>query len=292
MWPRMFNAPSVKGRAVAYGPVAHGGPADCQFYRTPPLNPGGGNEAGLAVASSPPFRVEPLPSKIPAGQVAVFAGTAFTQPSSVPSPLGRLPLDADDPRSLGSRAGERKRDIFLGVAGNELAPASFRMPSGGVVAVLGRTGSGRSNTLHALKVLNPGQPWRTCPVQPDAAEGYLKDLLAEAEAGGLPRDAVLLVDDVDLLSPPAIKNLGQANALGCTVVATAAYSPLLLQRVPLIMNARAAGVGLLLGPRSSADGDLFGVRFETESNPPPGRGVLISNGNSCPLQVAWAGADG
>jgi S-DNA-T family DNA segregation ATPase FtsK/SpoIIIE len=118
----------------------------------------------------------------------------------------------------------------------------------------------------------------------------VKNLVLEAEAGGLPQEAVLLVDDVDLLSPPAVQKLGQLNALGLTVVATAVYSPMLLQRVPLVMNARAAGVGLLLGPRSAADGDLFGVRFEIEPNSPPGRGILVSNGSSCPLQVAWAEA--
>lgn len=95
---------------------------------------------------------------------------------------------------------------------------------------------------------------------------------------------------MDLLAPPAARDLGQLNALGYPAVVTAAYSPALLQRVPLIMNSRASGIGLLLCPRSAADGDLFGSRFEIEASPPAGRGVLISAGRSCPLQVAWAGA--
>jgi S-DNA-T family DNA segregation ATPase FtsK/SpoIIIE len=102
---------------------------------------------------------------------------------------------------------------------------------------------------------------------------------------------VLLVDDVDLLGPPAWKALEQLNALGHSLVVAAAYSPALIQRVPLMMGARTSGVGLLLGPRSSADGDFYGVRFEVEPHSPPGRGVLISSGTSQALQVAWAGAE-
>ena len=34
------------------------------------------------------------------------------------------------------------------------------------------------------------------------------------------------------------------------------------------------------------DGDLFGVRFELEPNPPPGRAVLLSDGAAVPVQLA------
>jgi len=290
IWPRMPAVPAVRGRAAAFGPVANGGPVACQFYCNPPASADGSKDPGQPITSSPPFRVEPLPAKIPAEEVAAFAGTALVDPSpglppsSQPAPAGRG--QSPQPHTTA-----RKADILLGVTGDELDPAYFRVRPGGVVAVLGGPGSGKSNTLHALKALNPEQLWYACPVRPHAAEGYMKDLVLEAEAGDVPREAVLLVDDVDLLGPAALQNLGQLNALGFTVVVTAVYSPMLLQRVPLVMNARAARVGLLLGPRSAADGDLFGVRFEIESNPPPGRGVLVSNGTSFPLQVAWAGAD-
>jgi S-DNA-T family DNA segregation ATPase FtsK/SpoIIIE len=171
------------------------------------------------------------------------------------------------------------------------------MPGGGLFAVLGNPGGGRSNTLHAFKALNATKLWHACPSpsgaagQAEAAGNFLKRLLNRAEAGALSREGVLLVDDVDLLAPPALRDLERLNALGCSVVVSAAYSPVLLQHVPLLMNARLAGAGLLLAPRSTADGDLFGIRLETEPDPPPGRGVLISDGRSCPVQVAWAGAD-
>jgi S-DNA-T family DNA segregation ATPase FtsK/SpoIIIE len=114
-------------------------------------------------------------------------------------------------------------------------------------------------------------------------------VLLQSEGGVLPRETVLLVDDVDLLGPLEWRALEQLNALGHSLVVAAAYSPVLIQRVPLMMGARASGVGLLLGPRSFADGDFYGVRFEVEPHSPPGRGVLISRGMSLALQVAWGG---
>ena len=72
------------------------------------------------------------------------------------------------------------------------------------------------------------------------------------------------------------------------MVLTASFSTMLLQSVPLLLNARSQGTGVLIAPRSLADGDLFGVRFEVESNPPPGRGVLISEGRTMAVQLGWA----
>ena len=34
------------------------------------------------------------------------------------------------------------------------------------------------------------------------------------------------------------------------------------------------------------DGDLFGIRFELEPNPPPGRAVLLAHGRAMPVQLA------
>jgi S-DNA-T family DNA segregation ATPase FtsK/SpoIIIE len=290
MWPRVPAMPAVRGRAAAFGPAAGGGPVVCQFYRKPvPCPAPAGSGSQYRPGASPPFRVEPLPAKITVGQVAAFmeeAGLRHAAVQCVPGKDG----------AVGARRSElpephrRQNDVFLGVAGDEPAPVSLRLPSAGVTAVLGNPGSGKSNTLLALAALNPAQQWRTSPMAAEAGGDFWKNLLAEAEGGGLPRKTVLLVDDVDQLALPALRALEQLNALGHCLIVTAAYSPMLFQRVPLVMNARAAGAGLLLGPRSMADGDLFGVRFDVEDNPPPGRGVLISGGRSCPLQVAWSGA--
>ncbi|MDQ0663734.1 S-DNA-T family DNA segregation ATPase FtsK/SpoIIIE [Arthrobacter ulcerisalmonis] len=291
MWPRMPATAAVRGRAVAFGPLSGGAPVACQFYRYPAPDGAGRSGARHPAAASPPFRVEPLPTTITVRQVEALMAPAGRQPASVPSPPGRAPSEGSR-RAGGPGTAGRQRDVVVGVAGDEPAPVSLRMPGGGVTAILGNPGSGKSNTLHALAALNPAQPWCTCPVPSETAGDFWKDLLVQAEGGAVPRETVLLVDDVDLLAPPVLGALDQLNALGHSLVVTAGYSPMIFQRVPLIMNARAGGAGVLLGPRSMADGDLFGVRFEVEVNSPPGRGVLISSGKSCPLQVAWAGVTG
>ncbi|MDP9985085.1 S-DNA-T family DNA segregation ATPase FtsK/SpoIIIE [Arthrobacter oryzae] len=292
MWPRLPSVPAIEGRAAAFGPVSGGGPALCQFYR--PSAPDSIGNPGYPRAGSPPFRVEPLPATITVRQIAAMAGQTGAGHVPEPSLPGRAlveegPFSRRPGTVLPSKAGRRQREILLGVSGDELAPVTFRLPGAGVIGILGGPGSGKTNTLHALQELNPEQSWCTCPGPSEAAGNAWGELLVQAEAGKLPLESILLVDDVDLLAPPAVRDLGQLNALGYAAVVTAAFSPALLQRVPLIMNARASGLGLLLCPRSAADGDLFGGRFETEASPPPGRGVLISGGRSCPLQVAWAG---
>jgi DNA segregation ATPase FtsK/SpoIIIE, S-DNA-T family len=290
MWPRMPAMPAVTGRAAAFGPVSGGGPVVCQFYRNPAPDPAeGGSGAQYPAAASPPFRVEPLPAKITVGQVAASMEEAGLQHCGVPYVPGKDRAGWERSSEL-PKSHRRQSDVFLGVAGDEPVPASLRLPSPGVTAILGNPGSGKTNTLLAVAALNPAQQWCTSPMPAEAAGDFWKDLLVQAEGGGLPRKTVLLVDDVDQLAPPALRALEQLNALGHSLMVTAAYSPMLFQRVPLVMNARAAGVGLLLGPRSPGDGDLFGVRFDVEANPPPGRGVLISGGRSRPLQVAWSGA--
>lgn len=290
LWPRLPSTPSVEGRAVAFGPVAGGGPAVCQFYRSPSPHRYGAISPGYPSPSTPPFRVEPLPSKITVKEITVLAGSPPPQAASVQSPPVQEP-EAGRQSRLRETAG-RRRDVLLGVAGDEAAAASFRLPASGVIAVLGNAGSGKSNALQAMEALNPGLPWHTCPVRREAAGDYWKDVLVQAEGSAVPRETVLLVDDVDLLAPSAVRHLDQLSALGHCLVLTAGYSPMLLQRIPLIMNARASGVGLLLGPHSVADGDLFGIRFEVEAAPPPGRAVLISGGRASPLQIAWAGERG
>lgn len=292
MWPRVPAMPAVSGRATAFGPAAGGGPVACQFYRNPvPCPAPAGSGSQYPPASSPPFRVEPLPAKITVGQVAAFMEEAGLQHPAFQCVPGKDGAGGAR-RSELPEPHRRHSDYFLGVAGDEPAPVSLRLSSAGVTAILGNPGSGKSSTLLALEALNPAQQWCTSPMPAEAAGDFWKDLLVQAEGGRLPRKTVLLVDDVDHLAPPALRALEQLNALGHPLIVTAAYSPMLFQRVPLVMNARAAGAGLLLGPRSMADGDLFGVRFDVEDNPPPGRGVLISGGRSCPLQVAWSGASG
>jgi S-DNA-T family DNA segregation ATPase FtsK/SpoIIIE len=259
-WPRMPATAALKGRAVAFGPVSGGGPAVCQLYSA-------GAHSGWQPDGAPgnppahrPFRVEALPALVPATKINAM------------------------PKANSGRA----THLVIGVGGDEPVPAFARLADGGVLTVLGGPGSGKTNVIHALPLMNPeGGPWLR-PEDGNDPEVFWRQSLASAAAGGLQPGTVALADDADLLPAGALQHLSGINALGYPVVLTANYSPLLLQRVPLVMKSRAAGTGVLLAPRLLSDGDLFGTRFETEANPPPGRGVLIADGVARSIQAGWA----
>jgi S-DNA-T family DNA segregation ATPase FtsK/SpoIIIE len=80
----------------------------------------------------------------------------------------------------------------------------------------------------------------------------------------------------------------ELNALGWAVVLTASFGPGLQQRVPLTLQARGRGSGILIGPRGLADADLFCIRIEPELNPPAGRAVVVANGRAAAVQLAIA----
>ncbi|ELT45502.1 FtsK/SpoIIIE domain-containing protein [Arthrobacter nitrophenolicus] len=267
-WPRLPSTTAIKSRAVAFGPVANGDSAVCQVFRLAPGRQWPEGPLGVGDPAEPlPFRVEPLPLRVTAPEVrgihereGVSANAALTRST---------------------------QDMLIGVGGDELSPVYLRLAAAGTVAVLGRSGSGKTNTLKSLQELNPAHHWLSPNSPTPAANPWIR-ILSAARAGDLPSDAVLLADDADLLSPAAMRDLSELQALGHPLVLTASYSPLLLQRVPPAMGARAAGTALLLGPASFADGDAFGVRFEVEPAPPPGRAVLISAGRAQAIQVARA----
>lgn len=301
-WPRMPAAAELKGRAVVFGPMSGAVPAVCQLYNHQHLDSrpaacvpeavkgvngpegikgvtapesGGKSESRL---SRPPFRIDQLPALVPALKIRDM------------TPFGRsaqdLPERGKPPRAPGSTT---MQDILIGIGGDELEPTSCRLRTAGVFTVLGGPGSGRSNFLRALPLMNfEGHQW-LYPKKGMDLRDFWEGTLATAAAGETPKGTVALVDDADLLPAEAIRDLSDLNALGHPVVLTAAYNPMLLQRVPLVICSRSAGTGLLLAPRSLSDGDLFGVRFEVEANAPPGRGILISQGLARSIQVGWAG---
>lgn len=286
-WPKMPSTAAVKGRGVALGPIVGGTAAVCQLFEPAAASAahGGTSPAHDVTAGTRPFRVEPLPSMVSISEVMALAARM----DDVGATVSEAPL-ANGQGSRRNAAHAQPRDLLLGVGGDELQPVTMRIPAGGVFAVLGGTGTGKTNVLRILQALNPAGHW-TCPDGGMDPEEFWKCSLARAKAGELPRTAVLLADDIDLLPACALRELSELHALGHPVVLTANYSPLLLQRVPLVMDCRAAGKGLLLSPRSASEGDLFGVRFDIEPNPPAGRGMLISRGRTAAVQVAWAGTE-
>ncbi|MFF1251236.1 FtsK/SpoIIIE domain-containing protein [Pseudarthrobacter sp. NPDC058329] len=294
-WPRIPATATLKGRAVAFGPVSGGPPAVCQLYSVSPhiawdsgpaasltgLDVGKSRDSTERRSVKRPFRVEQLPALVPAAKVRPAAPSGDTAQSR-----------ANCGQPVAARGGTRLQDLLMGVGGDELEPKYCSLKGAGVLTVLGGPGSGKTNVLRALPLMNPdGGPWLSPEDGTDPGEFWKREL-ATAAAGEAANRSVALVDDVDLLSAETIRHLSDLNALGCSVVLTASYSSLLIQRVPLVMCSRSAGTGLLLKPRSLQDSDLFGVRFEVEANAPPGRGVLISQGVAQGIQVGWADTTG
>ncbi|MFS0717157.1 FtsK/SpoIIIE domain-containing protein [Arthrobacter phoenicis] len=214
----------------------------------------------------PPFRVEALPDRVTARDVA-----------------SRLLAGAAD-GGTAERNGRNHGQLWIGLAGDEPGPAGITLPTSGVAAVLGAPGTGKSTVLEILVALNPSMTW----LKPDkqTPQEYWTGICREAEAGSLDRQAVALADDLDLSTPEVNAALRDLNGRGWRVIFTAGTGPVLLQRVPLAMQARLYGKGILIRPRSLTDGDLFGVRFDPEPHQPAGRAVLIGDGAATWVQLA------
>ena len=268
-WPRIPQVARIPGRAVVFGPLIGSPGLEAQFYA---------EEAASArtctiTAKEPatrPFRIEALPTSLSVSDV-------LARTPHPPSPVDTGAAGGD---------GAKHRRIVVGIGGDELLPATIRLPLGSVLPVLGGPSSGKTSLLAAVPRLNPHLTEWLSPGIDAAADNYWAGILLRAEAGTLGRDAVLLVDDADMLTPEATRHLMQLHGMGWTVLLTAGFSPALVQRVPLAAHARGHGAGILIAPRTMMDGDFFGVRFELDANPPPGRAVVISEGRAVPVQLA------
>jgi S-DNA-T family DNA segregation ATPase FtsK/SpoIIIE len=281
-WPRIPSTAPVPSRAVAIGPLSAGKPAVCQFYAHPGDNESLWTSAGNPVGSqmvTRPFRVDPLPTRVRAADVLART-TQDEDPFSVEAESHSFPAVAGAPGL---------RTFVIGLGGDELLPVGLGVPAGAVIAVLGGHASGKTNFLHVLRALNSRSAhWLAPDAGGDPCE-YWSGVLREAVSGTIDRHAIALVDDADLLPPSAHQDLADLNSKGISVVFTAGFSPLLIQRLPMALSARGSAWGLLIAPRSITDGDLFGVRFDVEQSPPPGRSVLIANGRPTPVQLGWFG---
>ena len=274
-WPRLPALEPVPGRVAVFGafvPATLATGHAAQLFE--PTAVGGRHAAGGAV-SMRPFRVEALPVLVTVNEVLAQCGNpgpgqGIPPPAAMPA-AAHLPVPA--------------AALLLGVGGDELRPHEIRLPAGGVLAVLGGPGSGKSTLLAALQGMNPTRTWLA--PRPGADPGqYWSGLHASALAGTLERTAIALADDADLLSHEANSALAALNTLGWRVILTAGFGPAFGQRVDLATIARSQGLAVLIRPRGLMDGEPFGVRFEAEHSPPPGRAVVISDGRATPVQLA------
>ncbi|MFF1382705.1 FtsK/SpoIIIE domain-containing protein [Arthrobacter sp. NPDC058288] len=267
-WPRLPGVAMVRGRAVVFGPFTGSQGSAAQFYAASPA--GLTSAAMVREPAARPFRVEALPSRL-----------------SVSDVLARVAdLPALQTNREGAVGANKNRKIVIGIGGDELVPATVRLPPGSVLPVLGGPSSGKSSLLLAIPHLNPDVPGWFVPGREDVAANYWADVLAGADSGGIDNDSILLVDDADMQTPEANRHLSALHGLGFALILTAGFSTTLSQRAPLASQARGQGTGILIAPRNITDGDFFGVRFEVEPNPPPGRGVLIAEGRTSSVQLA------
>ena len=282
-WPRLPALEPVAGRVAVFGafvpaPMATGHAA--QLFEPPA---GGGRYPAGEAVSIRPFRVEALPALVTVDQVLAQCGN--------PGPGQRIPPPALIPADLPATMPAAKpvpvpaAALLLGVGGDELRPHGIRFPAAGVLAVLGSPGSGKSTLLAALPGLNPNFAWLSPRPGADPVR-YWSGLHASALAGTLDRTAIALADDSDLLAPEANSALAALHSLGWRVILTAGFGPAFGLRVDLAAIARSQGRAVLVCPRALMDGEPFGVRFEAEHNPPPGRAVVISEGRATPVQLA------
>ncbi len=267
-WPRMPLVDPVPGRGFAQGPVTGSwGDGTCQLLT------GSAAVGPVRPPVRPPFPVHALPREVALSDI-VLPGPRAERTREIP--------------------GSAPEDLLLGVHGDELQPFAVTLRRGEAYLVLGHAGSGRSNTLRAL-TQSAARLVPPCDVLAPPIDASVAAALAywrEATAGSSGPDAagrcLLLVDDADRLPTDVQQALAGFVARGARAVLAAAPGPALMTRLPLALSARAAGRGLVLAPRTAADGELFGVRLDPEGPMIPGRGYACDPAGVVEVQVARA----
>ncbi|WP_430269195.1 FtsK/SpoIIIE domain-containing protein [Pseudarthrobacter sp. J1738] len=262
MWPKLPATSRIPGRTVANGALTEGTARVTQIFEAPDLAEAASNSYGT---TPPALRIMPLPSTLTAADMDKLMGTQEAQ---------------DRPQN----------GLVIGVAGDEgkLADVPFRL--GMLLLVLGSPESGKSSFLTALQQCNP-QAGHWLPLRYSSSTlAQLSTLREQQIEGSLPADSILVIDDVEQLEIQGQHLLMELHHGGLTMVLATVFSPVLLSRVPVSMNARSSGCGIILAPRSVNDADIFGLRFDVEPRGPRGRGVLISRNEAISAQFVLEAA--
>ncbi|GAB3283242.1 hypothetical protein GCM10027449_26060 [Sinomonas notoginsengisoli] len=297
-WPRLPPMPSLRGRAGAAGTIVEGGPytAHCYDHSSGSLDASRHLLRGLprrrSLREPRPFRIDPLPATAPAHAVAALAavwpataGVAWEAGQPFGG-QGRL-SGGRAPRIGAADGGNDRRRLVVGLAGDEAMPLSLRVDRGEVLLALGASCAGKSAFLAALPTMNPGVGFVS--VESEERLSRWSSLLEQLTGTGAVPDTgrvpIVLVDDADHLGTEENHLLSQLLDTGASMVATAAYSPNLYARCPLALRVRSAGTGILIGPRTSGDGDVFGVRVDVPGPVPSGRAVALIDGRQVDVQL-------
>ncbi len=202
------------------------------------------------------------------------------------------------PTSVSLSSLSRSIGPVIGVGGDELAPQSVDLDDGGFL-VAGPPRSGRSTALLSLvtQLDLPVVPIAPRPSPLRGLPGCLTDVsdvpALEDRIGSGP--VAVVVDDAELVVDAPLgaaleRIVRSARDTGCLVLAAGTIDLLLTGYRGFVVDLRRLRSGLLLCPRSAADGDLLGVRVTRRGDAVvPGRGLLVGRAGEIPVQVALPG---
>jgi S-DNA-T family DNA segregation ATPase FtsK/SpoIIIE len=238
-----------------------------------------------------PLRVEPLPELVFLPDLVHSQANGHTDDAVGPTP-------------------SQRRTVTVGVGGDELDVIGLDLHRDGPLwLVAGSSRSGKSTALctigeglgrlgHELAVVSsrpgPLDALRSHPAV--SVWAGVDDTDALVTACRTNPDLVVLVDDADQLldTPvePVLRELARAARQGRGLVAcSASTATLLTQYRGVAVEVARSQVGLLLCPRGSSDGELFGLpagRWYAGAgrNRLPGRGLLVTAEGTVDAQVA------
>ncbi|HEY3534679.1 MAG TPA: FtsK/SpoIIIE domain-containing protein [Pedococcus sp.] len=196
-------------------------------------------------------------------------------------------------------------EVALGLGGDELTVQALTPGRDGRRwLVAGPAGSGVTTTLAvaAVQLLRQGRPLAVVASRPGALDALRGDPhLAQWCDPVRPQelvqlreqrpDLVVVADDVDqLLDTPVEPVLREVARLadrdGGLLLCGASSTSLATQYRGIALEVARDRTGVLLGPGTIGDADLFGLRLRPDRTAPPGRGHLVVRGRAVPMQVA------
>jgi len=207
----------------------------------------------------------------------------------------------------------RPSELLVGVGGDTLAVRSLDVEQDGPgLLVVGPQRSGRSTVLLAVVLDAAEHGWKVTVVAPRrsrlrdlANQPGIRAVLTADDSPDALRSALdsrgprlLVIDDFEVLGAEhvlavvaeeylkGIRDSGDAIAVGCGVDEVAS----MYRGVAAVL--RKTRTGLLLAPRSAADGDVFSTRLPRSvgSAVPAGRAILVRAGSWEWVQVPWVPA--
>ena len=222
---------------------------------------------------------------------------------SVPADISPLPADisVDD---LGDAVVDSGLTIPIGIENATRTDATLRVRSGEHVTIVGPPQSGRTTALRAIagKLRAADPSLKLVGVGAGDYEAFSPDVFDGAgpleQLGGILRHAitddslrwVVCIDDADRVDDASgvLADLARTSQLHLTMVVAMRTSAARGGYGHWSRQVRSSGVGVLLQPDNTVDGDILGVRLPRGERleARPGRAYLVQNGEFADIQLA------